>query len=189
MADLDRVSRHLIHRKAHRPLSLFDVRTSFTRRSCMARRGLRAAIVVLGALIVQPVCAAENWPDSIDQYVLQIRKTLDTTDMNGYLAAVKNPDGALLLDVRDPDEFRAGHVPGTIHVSRGRLEQQIWRPLGYPGKVDMDRKIYVQCASGTRATLAAKQLKDIGFTNVTAVVMNLADWQKAGHPFVRGEAK
>jgi rhodanese-related sulfurtransferase len=53
----------------------------------------------------------------------------------------------------------------------------------------MDRKIYVQCASGTRATLAAKQLKDIGFTNVTAVVMNLADWQKAGHPFVRGEAK
>jgi len=37
----------------------------------------------------------------------------------------------------------------------------------------MNRKIYVQCATGGRATLAAKQLKDIGFTNVTAVVMEL----------------
>jgi len=42
----------------------------------------------------------------------------------------------------------------------------------------MHRKIYVQCQTGGRATLAAKQLKDIGFTNVTAVVMALADWQK-----------
>ncbi len=155
----------------------------------MTYRGLRAALAVLAALLVQPALAAENWPDSVDQYVVQIRKTVDTTDMAGYLAAVKNPDGALLLDVRDPDEFRNGHVPGTINVSRGRLEQQVWRPLGYPAKVDMNRKIYVQCGSGFRATLAAKQLRDIGFTNVTAVVMNLADWQKAGHPFVRDEAK
>jgi rhodanese-related sulfurtransferase len=56
-------------------------------------------------------------------------------------------------------------------------------------KVDLNRKIYVQCASGSRATLAAKQLKDIGFTNVTAVVMDLAAWQKKGHPFVTDEAK
>ncbi len=155
----------------------------------MTYRRFRAALAVLAALLVQPALAAENWPDSVDQYVVQIRKTVDTTDMAGYLAAVKNPDGALLLDVRDPDEFRNGHVPGTINVSRGRLEQQVWRPLGYPAKVDMNRKIYVQCGSGFRATLAAKQLRDIGFTNVTAVVMNLADWQKAGHPFVRDEAK
>jgi len=155
----------------------------------MTRRGIGIAMVALGALIGQPACAAENWPDSVDQYVLQIRRTLDTVDMNGYLAVVKNPNGAVLLDVRDPDEFRNGHVPGTINVSRGRLEQLIWRPLGYPGPVDMSRKIYVQCGSGFRATLAAKQLKDIGFTHVTAVVMSLGDWQKAGHPFITDGAK
>ena len=155
----------------------------------MTRCGLWVAVAVLGALVFQPAFAAENWPDSVDQYVLRVRKTVDTTDMDGYLAAVRNPHGALLVDVRDPDEYRAGHVPGTINVSRGRLEQLIWRPLGYPAKVDLDRKIYIQCGSGFRATLAARQLKDIGFTNVTAVVMNLADWQKAGHPLVRDEAK
>ncbi len=155
----------------------------------MTRLGLRTAAIVLGAFIVQPVLAAENWPDSVNAYIAQVRKTVDTTDMEGYLAVVKNPIGAVLIDVRDPDEFKGGHVPGTINVSRGRLETQIWRPLGYPGRVDLNRKIYVQCASGSRATLAAKQLKDIGFTNVTAVVMTLADWQKRGHPFVRDEAK
>jgi rhodanese-related sulfurtransferase len=152
----------------------------------MTRRGLQAAVVLVSALVFHPVFAAENWPDSVNEYIAQVRKTVDTTDMEGYLAVVKNPNGALLIDVRDPDEFRSGHVPGTINVSRGRLETQIWRPLGFPAKIDLNRKIFVQCASGSRATLAAKQLKDIGFTNVTAVAMTLADWQKRGYPFVDG---
>jgi hypothetical protein len=61
---------------------------------------------------------------------------------------------------------RPVHVPGTINVSRGRLEFRIWKPLGYPGRVDMNRKIYVQCATG-----------------------GLAAWQKSGYPFVQDEAK
>jgi rhodanese-related sulfurtransferase len=155
----------------------------------MSRR-LGAAVVFLGAFVIcQPGFAAENWPDSVDQYVAQIRKTIDTTEMDGYLAVVNNPNGALLVDVREETEFKAGHVPGTVNVSRGRLEFRIWKPLGYPGKVEMNRKIYVQCATGGRATLAAKQLRDIGFTNVTAVVMELADWQKKGYPFVKDESK
>ena len=153
-------------------------------------RGFGAAVVFLGAFVnCQPGFAAENWPDSVDQYVAQIRKTIDTTEMDGYLAVVNNPNGALLVDVREETEFKAGHVPGTVNVSRGRLEFRIWKPLGYPGKVEMNRKIYVQCATGGRATLAAKQLRDIGFTNVTAVVMELADWQKKGYPFVKDESK
>jgi rhodanese-related sulfurtransferase len=125
----------------------------------------------------------------VDQYVAQVRKTIDTTDMEGYLAVVNHPNGALLVDVREETEFKARHVPGTVNVSRGRLEFRIWKPLGYPGKVEMNRKIYVQCATGGRATLAAKQLRDIGFTNVTAVVMELAEWQKKGYPFVKDESK
>jgi len=155
----------------------------------MGRR-FRVAVICLGAFVIcQPGLAAENWPDSVDQYVAQVRKTIDTTEMEGYLAVVKDPNGAMLIDVREETEFKAGHVPGTVNVSRGRLEFRIWKPLGYPGKVDMNRKIYVQCATGGRATLAAKQLGDIGFTNVTAVVMELADWQTKGHPFVKDESR
>jgi rhodanese-related sulfurtransferase len=153
-------------------------------------RRFTVAIVFLGTCVFcQPGFTAENWPDSVDQYVVDVRKTIDTIDLDGYLTVVKNPNGALLLDVRDENELVSGHVPGTINISRGRLEFRIWKLLGYPDKVDMNRKMYVQCSSGGRATLAAKQLKDIGFTNVTAVVMELADWQKKGYPFLKDESK
>jgi rhodanese-related sulfurtransferase len=151
----------------------------------MTRQGFKIAVVVLGVFVFAPSHAAENWPDAVDQYVAQVRKTIDTTDINGYLAVVNSPNGAALIDVREEIEFVAGHVPGTTNVSRGRLEFRIWKALGYPNQVDMNRKIYVQCASGGRATLAAKQLRDIGFTNVTAVVMDLAEWQAKGFPFVK----
>ena len=132
--------------------------------------------------ISTPALASENWPGSIDQYVLQIRKSVKTADMDGYLTAVKNPNGASLLDVREDDEFKAGHVPGAVHIPRGLLEFRIWKRLGYPAQVDMNRRIYVQCMTGGRATLATKQLQDIGFTNAIAVIMNFEDWKKKGHP-------
>ncbi len=149
-------------------------------------RWLRIA-AVLSATLGNPAVglAAENWPDSIDQYVAQIRKTLQTTDMGGYLAAVKSPSGAVLLDVREDDEFKAGHVPGALNIPRGLLEFRVWRQLGHPAPVDMGRRIYVQCRTGARATLATKQLQDIGFTNVVAVIMNFEEWEKAGHPVVK----
>ncbi len=135
-----------------------------------------------------PVLAAmtmsQDWPDSVNQYVLQIRKGVRTTDMDGYLAAVKDPNGALLLDVREEDEFKAGHVPGALNIPRGLLEFRIWKHLGYPAHVDTTRTIYVQCRTGGRATLATKQLQDIGFTNVIAVIMNFDEWQKKGHPLL-----
>jgi len=154
-----------------------------TRRFCLP-------VLVLGSLFVSHMgLAAENWPHAIDRYVAEVRETIDTVEMDGYLAAVKNPNGALLLDVREEDEFKTGHVPGVVNIPRGLLEFRIWKPLGYPTSIDMNRKIYVQCATGNRATLAAKQLKDIGFTNVTVVVMAVSDWQAKGYPFIKDESK
>jgi predicted sulfurtransferase len=83
---------------------------------------------------------AMEWPESVSQYVLQIRKTVKTTDMEGYLAVVNNPNGVLLLDVREDAEFKVGHVPGAVNIPRGVLEFRIWKQF--------------------------KQLQDIGFTNV-----------------------
>lgn len=149
-------------------------------------RMFRFAIVFAGAIIVSaPTFAAENWPDSVNAYIGQVRKTVKTTDMDGYLAAVKDPQGALLLDVREENEFKAGHVPGAINIPRGVLEFLIWKQLGYPKTVDTSQKIYVQCATGGRATLATADLQKIGFTNVTAVLVNIQDWEKKGYPFVK----
>jgi rhodanese-related sulfurtransferase len=146
----------------------------------------RIALAVFTTLAVSgPAFATENWPNSVDEYVLQIRKTIKTTDMEGYLAVVKAPDGALLLDVREESEFKAGHVPLAINIPRGVLPFQIWKLLGYPAKVDVHRRIYVQCGTGGRATLATKELQDIGFTNAIAAIVNFREWTQKGYPVVK----
>ena len=154
----------------------------------MILRRLSLAIIVLTTLGISPPAFGQMsaaWPDSVNQHVMQIRETVKTTDMDGYLAAVKNPNGALLLDVREDEEFKAGHVPGAVNIPRGLLEFRIWKQLGFPSQVDTGRKIFVQCQTGGRATLATKQLQDVGFTNVVAVVMNFDDWQKNNNPLVK----
>ena len=149
-------------------------------------RMLHIAAIFLTALVIgNPAVAGQDWPDAIDQYVMQIRRTIETTDMDGYLLAVRNPNGAMLLDVREEQEFQAGHVPGAVNIARGLLEFRIWKQLGYPTIVDTKRKILVQCMTGGRATLATKQLSDIGFTNVVAVIMNFGEWSKKGNPVVK----
>jgi rhodanese-related sulfurtransferase len=158
-------------------------------------RKLSLAVVFFSAFAFStPVWAqakppAPAWPDTVTKYIASVRKTVKTVDMKGYLAVVKNPNGALLLDVREPAEYAAGHVPGVVHIPRGVLEFVIYKQLGYPNKVDVNRKIYVQCASGGRATLATASLKRIGFKNPVAVIVNTADWEKAGHPWVKPAAK
>jgi rhodanese-related sulfurtransferase len=151
------------------------------------KRSLSFAVIVLGLFAVcAPAFSAAPYPDVVSQYVASVRKTVNTIDMEGYLAVVKNPQGALLLDVREADEFAEGHVPGAINIPRGLLEFVIYRRLGFPDKpVDTNRKIYVQCATGGRCTLAAESLKKIGFTNATAVLINFEEWQKKGHPVVK----
>jgi rhodanese-related sulfurtransferase len=149
-------------------------------------RMFHVALIFSAALVIHtPAIAGEHWPDAVDQYVMQIRKTVETTDMEGYLLAVNNPNGAMLLDVREEDEFQAGHVPGAVNIPRGLLEFRIWKQLGYPTIVDTKRKIFVQCMTGGRATLATKQLSDIGYTNVVAVIMNFGEWSKKGNPVVK----
>ena len=154
----------------------------------MMIRRLGIAVLLLTTLgISSPVFAqmSVSWPDSVNQHVMQVRKTVKTTDMDGYLAAVKSPNGALLLDVREEDEFKAGHVPGAVNIPRGLLEFRIWKQLGFPSPVDTGRKIFVQCQTGGRATLATKQLQDVGFTNVVAVVMNFEEWQNNNNPLLK----
>ena len=156
-------------------------------------RKLCFAVALFSAFAIStPVWAqakpAPAWPPIVTKQFMAARKTVKTVDMKGYLAAVKNPNGAMILDVREPAEFAAGHVPGAVNIPRGVLEFRIYKELGYPKKVDTSRKIYVQCQTGGRASLAAASLKQIGFKNPIAVVVNMAEWEKAGHPWVKPAA-
>lgn len=148
-------------------------------------RMLRFAVAFVGAFVVTAPALAQPepvWPPIVTKYLASVRKQVKTTNMAEYLEAVKNPNGALLLDVREPAEFAAGHVPGAVNIPRGLLEFLIYQQLGYPKTVDTNKTIYVQCKTGGRATLATAALERIGFTHSIAVIMNWDDWVKAGNP-------
>jgi rhodanese-related sulfurtransferase len=141
---------------------------------------------IMGATLAcfSPVFA-QTVPPVVKQKIEAAQKQVKTMGMEEYRNLVENPGSALIVDVREPHEYAAGHVPGAINIPRGVLEFKIWSHVGFPANPEMDRPLILQCQSGNRASLAAQSLEDLGFTRPTAVVMSLEDWQKAGHPFVK----
>jgi len=92
-------------------------------------------------------------------------------------------DGALVIDVRDSAEVAAsGKVKGAIHIPRGSLEFKADDTSAYHDKaLTRDRPLILYCAAGSRAALAGKALKDMGYKKV----FNLGgfkDWVEAGQP-------
>ncbi len=94
-------------------------------------------------------------------------------------------DVPLLLDVREPVEFAALHIPGSINVPRGILEQSCeWDydetvPELVQGRA---REIVVICRSGKRSVLAADVMQQMGFTNVVSLKLGIRGWNDAELP-------
>lgn len=145
-----------------------------------------SSVLVIGAeIIVASAAFAQGLPPAVAQKIQAAQKQVKTMGMEEYRKVVENPGGALIVDVREPNEFAAGHVPGAINIPRGVIEFKIWSHVGYPANTQLDQPIVLQCQSGNRASLAAQSLADLGFTRITAVVMSLDDWQTTGQPFVK----
>ncbi|MDA8295032.1 MAG: molybdopterin-synthase adenylyltransferase MoeB [Actinomycetota bacterium] len=82
---------------------------------------------------------------------------------------------AVLLDVREADEYAQGAIPGALHLPRGFLEVQVEGRLP-----DKSQPIVVYCAGGTRSALAAKALQDLGYRDVVSMVGGFNRWKDEG---------
>jgi molybdopterin/thiamine biosynthesis adenylyltransferase/rhodanese-related sulfurtransferase len=80
-----------------------------------------------------------------------------------------------ILDVREPDEYEQGAVPGAVHVPRGQLEFNV------EGRIpDKNAHLAVYCAGGVRSAFAAKTLQDLGYTDVVSVIGGFNKWKDDG---------
>ena len=98
-------------------------------------------------------------------------------------AKEEQDNGALIIDTREINELAlTGKVKNSIHIPRGLIEFQNkeTNPNGIEG-FTKDKKIILYCAAGSRAALAGKALKDIGFTDVYNLG-GFSDWQSKGLP-------
>ncbi len=80
-----------------------------------------------------------------------------------------------LLDVREPDEYEQGAVPGAVHVPRGQLEFSVEGRLP-----DKTKPVAIYCAGGVRSAFAAKTLQDLGYQEVVSVIGGFNRWKDDG---------
>ena len=84
-------------------------------------------VIMIGAALssVPSIALAQNYPPAVTQKVQAVQKQVKTIGMEEYRKVVESPGPALIVDVREPHEYAAGHVPGAINIPRGVLEFQI----------------------------------------------------------------
>jgi rhodanese-related sulfurtransferase len=142
-----------------------------------------AAVLAASLLASQPLTAQEaERPQAATDLVIEAKKSVRLADMETVRQALEGGGYDLLIDVREPSEYASGHLSGAVNIPRGVIEFQIWKHVGYPDATDMTKQIFVACNTGARASLSARSLEDLGFTNVTVVDMKLADWIDSGLP-------
>ena len=99
-------------------------------------------------------------------------------DLTPTEAHARGRDGAVLLDVREADEWQSGHAAGAKHIPIGQLGARL---SGLP----RDREIVTICRSGNRSSRAAAELRRAGFTDVRNMAGGMIAWARAGLPIQR----
>ncbi|MDX6655034.1 MAG: hypothetical protein QOH18_2281 [Solirubrobacterales bacterium] len=114
--------------------------------------------------------------DRYDKLIANAKKNV--IEISAQDAAAKVGSGAaVLVDVRDTEEWAEEHVPGAIHISRGTLEWQIEEEISDPNAL-----IICHCGGGGRSALAAESLQKMGYKNVRSMAGGFKAWKAAGLP-------
>ncbi|MGD0623754.1 MAG: rhodanese-like domain-containing protein [Thermodesulfobacteriota bacterium] len=151
----------------------------------MKKRMLVAMVSILFALSMVSITLAQDKapagpPAVVKEMVAKAKGSIQKVSAADVKAAIDTKEKAIILDVRDPGEFAAGHLPGAVNISRGTLEFNVFNKIP-----DQNAKIYVYCKTGSRSALATKTLNDLGYKNAVLMDALFEDWIKAGYPVVR----
>ena len=95
----------------------------------------------------------------------------------GYQRMVSEGETHLLIDVREDNEFAAGHAKGAQHLGKGVIERDIEARVP-----DHDSTVVLYCGGGYRSALAADALRQMGYTRVISLDGGWRAWNEAGLP-------
>ncbi|WCB95618.1 hypothetical protein DSM104299_04367 [Baekduia alba] len=110
------------------------------------------------------------------EYIKQVKAEIDEVDPSA-VSEVLGADGVVIVDVRESDEWDAGHIPGAKFVTRGHLESRI-----EGAAPDRSARVILYCASGNRSALAAKTLREqLGYERVESMTGGYTLWKDRGY--------
>ena len=116
---------------------------------------------------------------SAHDLVTEAKARIHEIDLDTAEASIREAD--VLLDVREADEFHAGHIPGAVNIPRGLLEFKL---SSTPELSARDLKIVLYCKTSGRAALAAWALHDMGYLQVQSIEGGFDAWSAAGKTVV-----
>ena len=117
---------------------------------------------------------------SAHDLVAEAKAHIHEVDPERAEAAIRAAD--VLLDVREADEFHAGHIPGALSIPRGVLEFRLGND---PQLAERGLNIVLYCKTGGRAALAARTLKEMGYLEVHSIAGGFDAWEAAGRPVTK----
>jgi rhodanese-related sulfurtransferase len=98
-------------------------------------------------------------------------------ELVGNSTGSQSSPGPIVLDIRNPKEWKTKHIPGSVNIPLNHLQERI-------DEVPRDRRIVVHCAGGYRSSIAASILHQYGITNLIEIAGGLAAWDAAKLPVV-----
>jgi hydroxyacylglutathione hydrolase len=150
----------------------------------LARLGRESFVTTLGANVpARPlnITAIEGTNRGIVDLPWAMLTTSPVVEEVELAALESVPTDALILDVREPEEFAYGHVSGAVNVPQGDLASRL-------AEISRDRSLYAICQGGVRSLRAAQFLKQVGYPNVVSVRGGTEAWRVAGKPLAASDA-
>jgi len=117
---------------------------------------------------------------TFDQLMSEARKEVKELSVDEVQKLTSKNGNYLLLDVREKEEYREGHLDGSMSIPRGFLEMRVESAI--PEK---STPIIAYCAGGIRSLLAAKDMKEMGYKEVISMSGGYSAWKTAGHQTVQ----
>jgi rhodanese-related sulfurtransferase len=114
-----------------------------------------------------------------EKLVADAKKNITEISPEHAAAKLQNRE-AVIVDVREKDEWDEEHIPHAIHLSRGTIELDIEEKVP-----DLNKTIICHCGGGGRSSLATESLQKMGYKNVRSMAGGLKAWKAAGLPTTR----
>jgi rhodanese-related sulfurtransferase len=115
-------------------------------------------------------------PTGFEKLVADAKKKITEISPTDAAAKLKSGD-AVIVDVREKDEWDEGHIPGAMHLSRGTIELDVEEKVP-----DANAMIICHCGGGGRSALAAESLQKVGYKNVRSMAGGFKAWKAIGLP-------
>lgn len=121
-----------------------------------------------------PAVPAAAEPSATESQAVDVAALPRDVDVQTTAALRERPD-VMILDVREQDEWDAGHIPGAVFMPMGQVPDRL-------SEIPKDKTVIVQCRSGNRSSQVTDFLVQQGFTNVHNMAGGINAWQSAGLP-------